>query len=65
MNIPRFYPYICHECDHLMEVEFEPEIAPRTYGPPEDCDPGAPERCDPEECPECGAEIDMEQFADY
>lgn len=55
--------YICKNCDHEFEIEFEftPGVRGNTYGPPESCYPDEPSKFSllgDDECPECKVKVD-------
>lgn len=56
--------YTCPECDAETELDVEPIIPAKIYGPPENCYPAEGGDFTPTECAECGAEIRPETVCD-
>lgn len=58
----------CPHCDHEFDVEIEPYVPARTYGPPELCYPAEGGGVEPERCPNCDGLLGLphiyEQWAD-
>jgi predicted RNA-binding Zn-ribbon protein involved in translation (DUF1610 family) len=51
--------WTCPKCEAETEVTVYHFIPAQTYGPPENCYPEEGGEIEPEECPNCGAEIDI------
>ena len=51
----------CQQCGINIKAQVHPGCDEQTYGPPEQCYPSEPAEVDPDECPECGASIDLDE----
>lgn len=56
--------YTCRQCEHEFEIVVSHYVPAKLWGPPENCHPAEGGEPDVTECPECGAEVDMEKVAD-